>query len=226
MLDWHLGIQDAASPLIEEMIAFHDLAMQLLIFILTGVGCAILDLIINGYTDRYLLEGQTVECAWTLIPAIILVQLCIPSLLLLYILDESSTRSLSIKTVGHQWYWSYEYSDFWGYNAQPEFDSFVEKSNVSSNRLLDVDSRLVLPMIAQVRVLITSADVLHSWTIPRIGVKADACPGRLNQVNVFSHRPGVFFGQCSEICGANHSFMPIAVEFVRRKDFKRWINNY
>lgn len=130
--------------------------------------------------------------------------------------------SVTIKTIGHQWYWSYEYSDF----NNVEFDSYIIPSNELNNnifRLLDVDNRTVVPINSQVRNLITAADVLHSWTIPRLGVKADAVPGRLNQVNFYSTRPGVYFGQCSEICGANHRFMPIVVETSSSKNFINWI---
>jgi len=124
--------------------------------------------------------------------------------------------------VGHQWYWSYEYSDF----NNLEFDSYIIPSNEIRNkifRLLDVDNRTVVPINSQVRTLISAADVLHSWTVPRIGIKADAVPGRLNQVNFYSNRPGVYFGQCSEICGANHSFIPIVLERVPSKIFIKWI---
>lgn len=124
--------------------------------------------------------------------------------------------------MGHQWYWSYEYSDF----NNIEFDAYIIPSNeIEENifRLLDVDNRTVVPVNSQIRTLITAADVLHSWTIPRIGVKADAVPGRLNQVNFYASRPGVFFGQCSEICGANHRFIPIVIERVPAKIFVRWV---
>lgn len=127
--------------------------------------------------------------------------------------------------MGHQWYWSYEYSDF----LNLEFDSYIipEKEMATNNfRLLDVDNRTVIPIGSQIRTLIGAADVLHSWTVPSIGVKADAVPGRLNQVNFYSTRPGLYFGQCSEICGANHSFIPIVIESVPINKFLKWIKNY
>lgn len=126
--------------------------------------------------------------------------------------------------MGHQWYWSYEYSDF----PSKEFDSYIiplEERNQSSVRLLEVDNFTVLPFGFQVRNLVSSADVLHSWTIPSIGVKVDAVPGRLNQLNIWFSRPGIFFGQCSEICGANHRFMPISIEAISLNDFITWLNN-
>lgn len=185
-------------------------------------------MLFNKYININLLERQMIECVWTIIPAVILIQIAIPSLILLYILDESIDSSITIKVIGHQWYWSYEYTDFWSIsnNNQIEFDSYIIPSNeLEENmfRLLDVDNRTIIPYNINIRMLISSADVLHSWTIPSLGVKADAIPGRLNQLKFISQRPGIFFGQCSEICGANHSFMPIVVEIVNIKNFLNWI---
>lgn len=133
--------------------------------------------------------------------------------------------TITIKTIGHQWYWSYEYSDF----INIEFDAYMIPSNERTEkrfRLLDVDNRTIVPAGSQVRTLITAADVLHSWTIPRIGIKADATPGRLNQVNFYPTRPGIYFGQCSEICGANHRFIPIVLERLPPKYFIKWIKTF
>ena len=151
-----------------------------------------------------------------------------PSLLLLYILDESIDSNLTIKAIGHQWYWRYEYRDFWaiGRGSQVEFDAYIIPTNElerSIFRLLDVDTRMVVPFNIHVRILISSADVLHAWTVPSLGVKADAVPGRLNQVKFIAQRAGLFFGQCSEICGANHRFIPIVLEIVNSKTFLNWI---
>lgn len=222
MITWaQLRLQDANSPIIEEFIFFHDFAMVVLVFILRVVGVALGGTYTAPAVNQGLLEGQTIECVWTLVPAIILVHLAVPSLMLLYIVDERALRGVSLKAVGHQWYWSYEYSDFWGTRRAVEFDSYMRKE--AASRLLDVDRRAVLPYGAHARVSIGSADVLHSWTVPALGVKADACPGRLNQVKVLGHRPGVYFGQCREICGANHRFMPIGLEFVSAEDFVGWV---
>jgi len=171
-----------------------------------------------------------IECIWTIIPAAILIQIAIPSLLLLYILDESIDSSISIKVIGHQWYWRYEYTDFWSIldNYQLEFDTYIVPSNELDSsifRLLDVDNRTVIPYNIHTRVIISSADVLHAWTVPSLGVKADAVPGRLNQVKFIAQRPGLFFGQCSEICGANHRFMPIIMEAINPTVFLNWIIN-
>lgn len=175
-----------------------------------------------------LLEIQIVEWVWTLIPAVLLLQIALPSLLLLYILDETVDRILTVKTVGHQWYWSYEYKDFWSAdsNINLEFDAYIIPTSELRDemfRLLDVDNRTVIPIHTQVRVLISSADVLHSWTVPSLGVKADAVPGRLNQVKFIRQRPGLYYGQCSEICGANHRFIPIVVESVELNTFLNWV---
>jgi cytochrome c oxidase subunit 2 len=225
MITWgQVGLQDASSPLIEELIFFYDFAMMVLVFIITFVSFAILGALINKNLSTLITEGQLLECIWTLVPAIILFQIAIPSLMLLYILDERSGRNLTLKTMGHQWYWSYEYSDLWSNNSRLEFDSYINK--FSNIRLLDTDNSVILPVFAQVRVLVSSSDVLHSWAIPRIGVKIDACPGRLNQVKFTALRVGKFYGQCSEICGANHSFIPISIEVLRARDFLLWVERF
>lgn len=221
-------MQDANSPIIEELIFLHDFINLILVFIISFVGYIIVFIIFNKYININLLESQIIERIWTIIPAIILIQIAMPSLLLLYILDESIDRSLTLKVIGHQWYWSYEYSDIWSIsnNTILEFDSYIIPSNELENnifRLLDVDNRTVIPFNVHVRILISSADVLHSWTVPSLGVKADAIPGRLNQVKFISQRPGIFFGQCSEICGANHRFMPIVIEIININSFLNWI---
>nr|YP_010470977.1 cytochrome c oxidase subunit II [Allogalathea elegans]UVF62806.1 cytochrome c oxidase subunit II [Allogalathea elegans] len=221
----YLSFQDSASPLMENLTFFHDHAMVVLILITTFVGYMMLSLVSNSFVNRYLLENQNIEIIWTALPAIILIFIALPSLRLLYLLDEVNNPNLTLKTIGHQWYWSYEYSDF----MQVEFDSYMIPTNElspSGFRLLDVDNRTILPMSTQIRVLITAADVIHSWTVPALGVKADAIPGRLNQVSFFLNRPGLFFGQCSEICGANHSFMPIVIESVSVDTFLNWMSSY
>nr|QOL00831.1 cytochrome c oxidase subunit II [Nipponomeconema sinica] len=226
MATWSdLNLQNSASPLMEQLIFFHDHTLLILLMITVLVSYIMLTLFFNKYTHRYLLEGQTIEVIWTILPAITLIFIALPSLRLLYLLDESMDPIITVKTVGHQWYWSYEYTDF----VNPhEFDSYMIPYNEMSNngfRLLDVDNRTVLPLNTQVRMLVTAADVLHSWTIPAMGVKVDATPGRLNQTSFFINRPGLYNGQCSEICGTNHSFMPIVLESVNTKTFINWILN-
>nr|YP_010710212.1 cytochrome c oxidase subunit II [Dyscolus oreas]YP_010710290.1 cytochrome c oxidase subunit II [Dyscolus fusipalpis]WCS91922.1 cytochrome c oxidase subunit 2 [Dyscolus diopsis]WCS91649.1 cytochrome c oxidase subunit 2 [Dyscolus oreas]WCS91662.1 cytochrome c oxidase subunit 2 [Dyscolus oreas]WCS91870.1 cytochrome c oxidase subunit 2 [Dyscolus fusipalpis]WCS92000.1 cytochrome c oxidase subunit 2 [Dyscolus fusipalpis] len=223
MATWsNLSLQDSASPLMEQLTFFHDHTMMILTMITMLVGYLMVALFFNKYINRYLLEGQTIEVIWTVLPAITLVFIALPSLRLLYLLDEVSNPSITLKSLGHQWYWSYEYSDF----KKLEFDSYMIPTNeleINGFRLLDVDNRIVLPFNTQIRVLVTATDVIHSWTIPALGVKIDATPGRLNQSNFFMNRSGLFYGQCSEICGANHSFMPIVIESVPTNTFVKWI---
>nr|YP_007025686.1 cytochrome c oxidase subunit II [Neotrypaea thermophila]AEW68325.1 cytochrome c oxidase subunit II [Neotrypaea thermophila] len=224
MTTWgYLGFQDSASPLMEQLTFFHDHTMVVIILIMSFVGYMMGSLFVNKYINRFLLENQNIEIVWTIVPAVILVFIALPSLRLLYLLDEVNNPSVTLKAVGHQWYWSYEYSDF----VQVEFDSYmVPTVDLSDDgfRLLDVDNRTVLPMNTQIRVLVSAADVIHSWTVPALGVKIDAIPGRLNQVGFMINRPGLFYGQCSEICGANHSFMPIVIESVNVDSFLGWVS--
>jgi cytochrome c oxidase subunit 2 len=229
IITWgQFGLQDGNSPIIEELIFLHDFINLVLIFIISFVGFIMISIIGNSFINKNLLEIQIVESVWTIIPAIILIQIALPSLLLLYILDESVDRTLTIKAVGHQWYWRYEYSDFWstGNQAPLEFDSYIlpyADSELRSFRLLDTDNHAAIPIKTHVRVLISSADVLHAWAVPSLGVKADAVPGRLNQVKFISQRPGIYFGQCSEICGANHRFIPIVLESIPGEAFINWV---
>nr|AML25694.1 cytochrome c oxidase subunit II [Staphylinidae sp. BMNH 1274190] len=225
MATWSsIFIQDSASPLMEQLMFFHDHSMMILMMITMLVGYMMTSILVNKFNYRYLLEGQEIELIWTLIPAIILIFIALPSLRLLYLLDEISNPLISLKTIGHQWYWSYEYSDF----KNIEFDSYMiptNELNSFSFRLLEVDNRLVIPYNSQIRLMVTAADVLHSWTIPSISVKIDATPGRLNQTTFYLNRTGIFFGQCSEICGANHSFMPIVMESISPEFFLKWIKH-
>nr|AFU50173.1 cytochrome c oxidase subunit II [Exema canadensis] len=216
-------LQDSASPLMEQLSFFHDHALMILIIITVLVGQLMISLFFNKLTHRYLLEGQMIELIWTILPAITLIFIAIPSLRLIYMLDEINNPAITIKAMGHQWYWSYEYSDF----KNIEFDSYMipmEEMKISNFRLLDVDNRTPIPYDTQIRMLISSTDVIHSWTIPSIGVKIDATPGRLNQASIFINRTGLFYGQCSEICGTNHSFMPIVLESINPKLFIKWIS--
>nr|YP_009485632.1 cytochrome c oxidase subunit II [Tapeinus singularis]AVZ00768.1 cytochrome c oxidase subunit II [Tapeinus singularis] len=219
-----LGLQDANSPLMEQLIFFHDHTLMILTMITILVSYMMSTVLFNKLTNRFLLEGQNIELVWTVLPAITLIFIALPSLRILYLMDEINNPLITIKSIGHQWYWSYEYSDF----NNIEFDSYMKPLNDLENndfRLLDVDNRIILPMNTQTRILVTAADVLHSWTIPSIGVKIDATPGRLNQGTFSLNRPGLMFGQCSEICGSNHSFMPIVIESVSPTQFIDWLKS-
>nr|ACM66300.1 cytochrome c oxidase subunit 2 [Apostichopus japonicus] len=223
MATWaQLGLQDASSPLMEELIYFHDYTLIILTLIIILVFYGLISLVTSSLTNRFFLEGQELETIWAIVPAFILIFIAFPSLQLLYLMDEVNNPFLTIKAIGHQWYWSYEYTDY----HEIEFDSYmVPTSDLEAGlpRLLEVDNRLVLPYQNPIRVLVSSADVLHSWAVPSLGVKMDAVPGRLNQTSFLLSRTGLFYGQCSEICGANHSFMPIVIESVPFENFESWI---
>nr|UEP16595.1 cytochrome c oxidase subunit II [Pyrrhocoris tibialis] len=226
MTNWgEIKLQDAMTPLMEQLTFFHDHTITILTMITILVAYIMISLMMNVLINRFLLKGQTIELIWTMLPAITLIFIALPSLHLLYLIDEINKPLITLKAIGHQWYWSYEYSDF----NKIEFDSYMKPTNelnMHEFRLLDVDNRVVLPMNTQTRVLITAADVLHSWAVPSLGIKIDATPGRLNQGTLFINQPGLFFGQCSEICGANHSFMPIVIEAVPVNTFMNWLKSF
>lgn len=213
-----LNLIDAASPLQREMFLFHDHAMVLLsgIFVLVAVLGA--KLVTNTLSSRVILQAHQLEIMWVAVPALILICLALPSLRLLYLLDEQRRSGVILKATGHQWYWRYEVP----FSNRGRFDSYMipeSDLNEGDYRLLEVDNRAVVPFGMETSVIATSADVLHAWALPAIGVKIDAVPGRLNTISMFVEKPGVYYGQCSEICGANHSFIPIVVEAVDLEDF-------
>nr|WRQ18123.1 cytochrome c oxidase subunit II [Coproporus sp.] len=224
MATWKtLTTQDSASPLMEQLTFFHNHTLMILLMITVLVGYIMMNLFFNKFNYRFLLEGQMIELIWTILPAITLIFIALPSLKLLYLLDEINNPLISIKTIGHQWYWSYEYTDF----NNIEFDSYMISSNDMKPfnfRLLDVDNRISIPFNSQIRMIVTAADVIHSWTIPALSIKIDATPGRLNQISFLTNRTGIYYGQCSEICGANHSFMPIVLESISPNYFIKWIS--
>lgn len=225
---------DPASPIMEGIIHFHNQIM----FVLILIGSLVLWLLYRALVlfreqwwsseSQQFAHCTNLEIGWTLLPAVILLCIGIPSFSLLYSLEEVIDPSISLKVVGHQWYWSYEFSDYASLEGGDSlnFDSYMipeEDLSLGQLRLLEVDRRVVLPIKTHLRILVTAADVLHSWAIPALGVKIDACPGRLNQLALYIKRKGVFYGQCSEICGINHGFMPIVIEAVSLEDYKSWI---
>uniref|UniRef100_A0AB39A6F5 Cytochrome c oxidase subunit 2 n=1 Tax=Ophisternon sp. b AFMS-2024 TaxID=3231494 RepID=A0AB39A6F5_9TELE len=215
------GLQDASSPIMEELIQFHDHTMMIAFMISSLVLYIITTMVATKMTDKDMIDSQDIEIIWTLAPATILVLIALPSLHVLYLMDELNSPHLTIKTIGHQWYWSYEYTDY----ENLEFDAYMiptQDLSPGQFRLLETDHRVVVPAESPIRMLVTADDVLHSWTIPAFGTKMDAVPGRLNQTTFVVSHPGIFYGQCSEICGANHSFMPITVEAVPFTDFEKW----
>lgn len=231
---WQMGFQDPATPIMQGIIDLHHDISFFLLTIVIFVGWMLFRTLwhfnsISNPIPSKIIHGTTIEIAWTITPSLILVFIAVPSFALLYSMDEVVDPAITLKAIGHQWYWSYEYSD---YNTEDEtlinFDSYMipeDDLSLGQLRLLEVDNRVVIPVKTHIRVLITAADVLHSWAIPSLGVKCDAVPGRLNQVNLFLKREGVFYGQCSELCGANHAFMPIVIEGVSLENYMNWVAN-
>ena len=218
-----IGFQDARRPIIINLVNFHDWALIIRILISVYVIISILWLMHSQNDSLSINSNQhSVETVWTCLPAMVLCFLALPSLRLLYILDRVESRSLSVKIIGNQWYWSYNLGSL-------SYDSYIINEDELSKgdfRLLEVDNRFVLPYRINVRALITSADVLHSWRVPRLGIKVDAIPGRINQAEIHALLPGVYYGRCTEICGANHRFIPIALEIVNCNDWLKWILNH
>nr|YP_010022100.1 cytochrome c oxidase subunit II [Rhodinocichla rosea]QOL12037.1 cytochrome c oxidase subunit II [Rhodinocichla rosea] len=215
-----LNFQDASSPIMEELMGFHDHALMVALAICSLVLYLLTHTLSEKLTSNTV-NAQAIELVWTILPAMVLVMLALPSLRILYMMDEINEPDLTLKAIGHQWYWTYEYTDL----KDMSFDSYMIPTTdlpLGHFRLLEVDHRVVVPMNSTIRVIVTADDVLHSWAVPSLGVKTDAIPGRLNQTSFFASRPGVFYGQCSEICGANHSFMPIVVESTPLANFESW----
>lgn len=231
---WQFGLQDPASPVFEGMIFFHNylffflIIIGFLVFWLLFITIFSFNTSLNFYKSEIFTHSSILEILWTILPAVVLLIIAAPSFSLLYSLDESIDPTITIKVVGHQWYWSYEYSDYVTSDggSSINFDSYMLTTSdleKGSFRLLEVDQRVVFPVNTHIRVLVTAADVLHSWAIPSFGIKIDACPGRLSQGSLFFKREGRFFGQCSEICGVNHGFMPIVIEGMPIDRYTNWI---
>ena len=230
--DGQILFQDPASPVMEGIISLHHDAM-LIIWVVMGLVVWMMGVTIYYFANSRhknptdIVHGTVLEIVWTVVPALILAVLAVPSFALLYSIEEVPDSTITIKAIGHQWYWTYEYSDY--VDAEGEsivFDSYMipeEDLRTGMLRLLEVDNRVVVPVNTHVRVIVTAADVLHCWAVPSLGVKLDGCPGRLNQTSFFANREGVFYGQCSEICGVNHGFMPICVEAVTLEDYVQWV---
>nr|AOW68566.1 cytochrome c oxidase subunit II [Ebrechtella tricuspidata] len=210
-----LLFQNSVSSVMEQLIFFHDHVMVVMIMIMVMVGYILVNCCVGKFYNLGMFHGQSLEMIWTVIPAVFLLFIAFPSLRLLYLMEESEAFDMTLKVLGHQWYWSYEYSDL----GVKFFDSYMLSENDCMYRLLNVDNCLVIPFKTNIRLIVSSVDVIHSWTIPSLGVKADAIPGRLNQLFLNFNRMGLFFGQCSEICGANHSFMPILMMVIPRWEF-------
>jgi cytochrome c oxidase subunit II len=224
---WQMGLQDSASPVMQEVRDFH----QLLMWIICGIGLLVIGLVLyaswNFQESRNpnpssVASNVTLEVTWTLIPVLILAVIAIPSFQLLYYMDRVPVADMTIKVTGHQWYWTYEYPDHGNIN----FDSYmIEDKDLKPGhiRLLSVDKPLVVPANKNIRIITTSEDVIHSWAVPAFGVKKDAVPGRINETWFHANQEGMYYGQCSELCGIKHGFMPIAVQVVSPRRFQDWL---
>ena len=224
---WQTGFQDAATPLMREIESFHDLLLVVITLISLFV-LALLAYVVWRFsesrnpTPSRTTHNTLLEVLWTALPVVILVVIAIPSFRLLYYSDVAPEADMTVKAIGHQWYWTYEYPDHGNFS----FDSTMVDSaelKPGAPRLLEVDNRIVVPVGRTVRVQVTADDVIHAWAIPAFGVKVDAVPGRLNEVWFKAERTGVFYGQCSELCGVNHGFMPIRVDVVDESAFDAWV---
>ena len=227
--DWQLGFQKAASGHMEDLVWFHDF---MLLPIITGITVFVLFLVIYACiryrASRNPIASTTshntlIEVIWTLVPCLILILMAVPSFKLLYSQDKIPPADVTIKAIGYQWYWGYEYPD-----ENIVFDSYmIEDSELQPGqpRLLSVDNEIVVPVDKVIKVLITANDVLHAWALPSFGVKRDAVPGRINETWFKADRTGTFYGQCSELCGIKHAFMPITVKVVTQEDYKKWLDD-
>jgi cytochrome c oxidase subunit 2 len=220
---YQISFQDPATPVMEGIIVLHHDLLFLLTIIGVAVGWILAKTTYLFYHTKNPIASQithntAIEVVWTITPSLILMVIAVPSFALLYSIDEVIDPAVTLKVIAYQWYWSYEYSDFADkLDKTIQFDSYLiaeDDLEEGQLRLLEVDNRVVLPTKMHIRVLITSGDVLHSWAVPSLGVKTDACPGRLNQVSLFIKRDGVFFGQCSELCGIQHAYMPITLKVI------------
>ena len=226
--DWQLGFNEPATSLMADVISFHS---YILMPIITGISILVLALLLyiafrfnsnRGHVPSMTTHNTLIEILWTVIPVILLIIIAIPSFRILYTAETIPESDLTIKAIGNQWYWSYEYPDHGDFS----FDATMLQDHELSSpelRLLETDTQIVVPVNKVVKLLITSNDVLHAWTIPAFAVKKDAVPGRLNETWFKAEKIGTFYGQCSELCGPKHAFMPIMVKVVPQNEFDSWI---
>lgn len=227
---WQLGFPEAASPVKVQMDHFHNILLVVITLITAFVTVLLAYTCIRFRAKRNPVPSKTthntlIEIIWTAIPVIILVLIAIPSIRLLYYSDHIEKPDMTLKVIGYQWYWGYVYPD----NGNISFESYLIKDEdlkPGQIRLFDVDKEVVLPIDTNVRVLMTGSDVIHSWAVPALGVKKDAVPGRLNETWLRITRPGVYYGQCSELCGQGHGFMPIKVHAVTKPEFAAWVASH
>ena len=227
-VDWQLGFQNAASESMRDIVSFHNnlllpiiIAISVFVLFLMLYACVRFRASANPNPSKRT-HNVTVEVLWTLIPCLILIVMAVPSFKILYKQDAIPKADLTIKAIGYQWYWGYEYPD-----ENLLFDSYmIEEKDLKANqpRLLAVDNEVVVPVGKVVKVLITANDVLHAWALPSFGVKRDAVPGRINETWFKAEKVGTYYGQCSELCGIKHAFMPIAVRVVSEDEYQEWLS--
>lgn len=225
--NWEMTFQPAATPSMERLTEFHNMLLVIITVITVFVLVLLLYVMWRFSEKRNPVPSRTthntlVEVLWTVVPVIILVGIAVPSFRLLYYLDRTEEADITVKATGNQWYWSYEYPD----NGDIRFDSLLVADGdlkPGQPRLLTTDTAVVVPVGAKVRLLVTASDVLHSWAMPSFGVKIDAVPGRINETWFQVTRPGIYYGQCSELCGTGHAYMPIMVQAVPQDQFDRWV---
>lgn len=229
---WGVYFQNSATPNQEGILELHDNIMFYLVLTL-GLVSWILYTSVRTFSKnpiayKYIKHGQTIEIIWTILPALVLLVIAFPSFILLYLCDEVISPAMTIKAIGLQWYWKYEYSDFINESGETvEFESYLIPEDMLEDgqlRMLDTDTSIVCPIDTHIRFIVTSADVIHDFAVPSLGLKVDAAPGRLNQVSAIIQREGVFYGMCSELCGIAHSAMPIKIEAVSLPAFLEWLN--
>jgi cytochrome c oxidase subunit 2 len=224
---WQIGLQAPATPIMERIASFHGLLLGIITFICLFVLSLLLYTCWRFRENRNPVPSKqshntALEVVWTAVPVLILVIIAVPSFKLLYFQDVIPKTELTVKAIGKQWLWTYEYPD----NGNFTFDALVlddSELQPGQHRLLDTDNIVVLPTKTYVKVQVTAADVIHAWTVPAFGVKIDAIPGRLNEVWLYINEPGMYYGQCSELCGLRHGFMPIAVKAVPKEEFEAWV---
>ena len=224
---WALGLQPAASPVMTEITDFHDIMLVVTALITLSVLGLLVYVIVRFRAGRNPVPSAVthnfrLEVAWTLVPILILAGIAVPSFNLLYFMDRTHAAEMTLKVTGYQWYWSYEYPDHDDIEIEANM-VLTEDLEEGQLRLLETDNRVVLPVNTNIRLLFTSDDVMHSWAVPAFGVKVDCVPGRTNEAWVRIEREGVYHGQCSELCGVDHAYMPIAVEAVSPEAFAQWV---
>ncbi len=224
--EWQVGLQAAASPVMHDVVWFHDFLLWIIAFISLFVLVLLVTVIVKFNAKSNPVPSRTthntmIEVVWTVVPVLILVAIAVPSFRLLFYQLKVPPADLTVKATGKQWFWTYNYPD-----AKIEFDSLMKQPKdlkPGEPRLLAVDNNLVVPVNKVVRVITTGADVIHSWAVPSFGVKIDSIPGRVNETWFKAEREGMYYGQCSQLCGRDHAFMPIAVQVLSEQDYAAWL---